>query len=221
MVIAFLQELFIHWQENYILLLWHLETLNANRRSFSSVYILYILLSNSKSGVCNCFLWIELIVQWKCYHILKSSSALKYTDVGAKLCSSMWWNYPSFYKNTCELGTCRWGQWSKVDGDLAMGVRVSCKAAAGGAATARASLVPGELPSSQVLLQGLARAAAPLHCCPVFPWLWAAGPDYPVLPTAWAGGSSMRLLPAKMTTACLVIMLRSQLPLLIPHKKCG
>lgn len=54
----------------------------------------------------------------------------------------------------------------KGDGDLAVRVWVSCKAAAGGAATARANLVPRGLPSSQVLLQGLARAAAPLHCCP-------------------------------------------------------
>lgn len=59
------------------------------------------------------FLWIGMVVQWKCYHTSKSVSAPKYTNVNAKLYSSMHWNYSSFYNNICKLGTRRWGQWPK------------------------------------------------------------------------------------------------------------
>jgi len=101
-----------------------------------------------------------------------------------------------------------------------VGVRASCEPAAGGAAAARADLVPWELPSPQGLLQGLAGAPAPPHRSPARPWPRAAGPVLPALPSALAGGGGMGLLLAKMATAHLVIMLSSWLPLLIPDNKC-
>ena len=77
---------------------------------------------------------------------------------------------------------------------LAVGVRASCEPAARGAATARADLVPWELPSSEALLRGLAGAAAPARRSPACPWLRAAGPDLPALPSALAGGGGMGLI---------------------------
>lgn len=195
MVIAFLQELFIHWQEDYIFFS-DILRLSVETEEVSVLCIFYVSYCQiQKHGVCEWFLWIAMVVQWKYYCTLKSSSAVKYTDISMKLCSSMWWNYPSFYKNTCELGTCRWGQWSKEMRIWLWGSGSAAKPLEGGAATARANLVARELPSSQVPLQGLARAAAPLHCCPACPWLWAAAPGHTVLPTAQAGGGTSGLLP--------------------------
>lgn len=77
------------------------------------------------------FLWIGMVMQWKCYHISKSISAPKYTNVNAKLCSSMWLNYSSFYNNIHKLGTWRWGQWPKGKWGFSCGdqgqLRASCR----------------------------------------------------------------------------------------------
>lgn len=84
---------------------------------------------------------MRMEMPWECYHISKPISALKYTNVNAKLYSSMWWNYSSFYNNRCKLGT--WSPWLQGKWEFGCRVRASCELAAGGAGTAGAHLTHG------------------------------------------------------------------------------
>lgn len=120
------------------------------------MYFTYLTVKFKKNGVCEWFLWIEMVAQWKCYCTFKSSSAVKYTDVSTKLCSSAWWNYPSFYKNTYELGTCRWGQWSKE-----MGIWLW------GSGSAAKQLLEGQPQPGPTLSQG--GCLHPRFCCRAWP----------------------------------------------------
>lgn len=158
---------------------------------------------------------MRIEMPWECYHISKPISALKYTNVNAKLYSSMWWNYSSFYNNRCKLGTWRWGPWLQGKWGFGCRVRASCELAAGGAGTAGAHLTPWELPSAEALPWGPARAAAPLRRSPACPWPWATGADLPALPCALDGVMGWEFSWQS------VIMLSSRLPLLISDNKCG
>lgn len=143
--------------------------------------------------------------------VLLSSIAGKY-----KLCSSIWWNYPGFYKNTRELGICRWGQQSKEMG-IWLGVWVSCwkgSHSQGQPCSKGAAFIPGSA-------AGPDQSCSPstlLPCVSLARDCWCR-PHSPAHCPGWGG--SVGLLPAKVATDCLVIMHGSQLPLLIPHNKCG
>lgn len=166
------------------------------------------------------FLWIGMVVQWKCYCISKSNSAPKYTSVNAKLYPSMWWNYSGFYNNTSKLGTWRWGQWPQSKWGFGCGgqgqLQASCRRGSHSQGRPRpmgAAFICGSA-------TGPGQSCGPTASQPC-PWPRAAGPDFPALPGTLAGGGGMGLLSAKIATACLVITLSSWLPLLIPDSQCG